>query len=117
MKKETESLSEMNEVMVTLLAKKNPSHKPVHASRGQKVCKGFGCRNSFAPKRKNQLFCSSKCRLNYFGVARNLGVMFLENSEFGPGLTAAINNLINNRDSIKKRKGSYSKVTPEGQLY
>jgi hypothetical protein len=80
--------------MTTLAAENNPSQKPVHASREARVCKGFDCRNKFVPSRKNQVFCSSKCRLSYFGTARKIGTILLEGRKRNPRLRVITDKLL-----------------------
>jgi hypothetical protein len=67
--------------------------KSVHTYK-RAICKGVACQVEFPKKRKDQVFCSSQCRLNYFNIARGLGTALLEKSRCNPGLKAIINSLI-----------------------
>jgi hypothetical protein len=115
MKKVTEGLPEGNQAMATLLIVKTPAQKTVHAPTGPKVCKGFDCRNEFTPNRKNQVFCSSKCRLSYFATAREIGIFFLERINCNPTLKVFIEKLLKTKDideipiEISKKRGLENK--------
>jgi hypothetical protein len=74
--------------------RKNLSQTTVHASRVPILCKGFDCRNKFIAKRRNQVFCSPKCRLSYFATARKIGIILLEMMDYNPRLRVAIHKLL-----------------------
>jgi len=98
MKKVTESLSEMNQAMAILFAEKNSSQKPVHPPREPKICKGLECMNEFIPKRRMQVFCSPKCRLNYFATARKIGIILLERINCNPTLRILVDKFLREND-------------------
>jgi hypothetical protein len=55
---------------------------------------GIGCKEEFLPERKDQLFCSSNCRLKFFTMARRLGVSLLRESRIDPGLKVIIDRFL-----------------------
>jgi hypothetical protein len=74
------------------------SQTRVHASKGPVLCKCFDCKNEFVPKRGNQVFCSSKCRLNYFATARKIGIILLERINCNPTLRILVDKFLRDND-------------------
>lgn len=53
----------------------------VHAFRAPILCRGISCTTEFLPTRKDQVFCSVRCRQRYFSIARVLGLQLLDESK------------------------------------
>ena len=73
---------------------KNQPQTSVHTSQGPILCKGSDCGTKFIPNRKKQVFCSAKCRLRYFSVARALGIELLEKSRLSQSWRALVDLLL-----------------------
>ncbi len=69
-----------------------------HASRDPILCKGINCGVEFLPKRKDQVFCSSDCRSEYFKVARGIGVILLTQSQHDTRMKVIVDGLL---DALK----------------
>jgi hypothetical protein len=69
----------------------------MHAFREPILCKGADCKTRFSPKRIDQRFCSARCRVEYFTLARTLGLALLRRSDSNPQLKMIVNDLLNER--------------------
>ena len=66
----------------------------MHAFREPISCRGLGCEVQFLPKRKDQVFCSSGCRSEYFDTARGIGLILLERSKVDSRLKVIVDGLL-----------------------
>jgi len=89
----------------------------MHALTGPFFCKSLACKAEFSPKRKNQVFCSRKCRLGYFSVARALGIKLLEKCKISQSLKTVADNLLKGTmDPTENLKSANQVKRPRGTL-
>ena len=72
---------------------KNPPQTCVHSFSPMIPCRGVDCQVEFLPTRKDQIFCSPGCRVNFFKVARSLGAILLIQSEKDMDLKSVVDRL------------------------
>lgn len=81
--------------------KETPSQTRMHAFREPISCRGLDCKTRFFPKRIDQRFCSARCRVEYFMLARTLGLALLRRSNSNPELKMIVTDLLNERHREK----------------
>ncbi len=75
-------------------ARKPSPQTRMHTSREPISCRGLSCKVHFAPKRKDQVFCSPGCRSEYFKIARGIGLILLEKSKCDASLKVVADGLL-----------------------
>ena len=74
--------------------RKTPSQTSMHAFKRPTPCRGIACKVEFLPIRKTQVFCSARCRVKYFAIARSFGVTLLEKSKCDSRLKVIVDDLL-----------------------
>ena len=82
------------EMEEAIKARETLSYTRMHTFRGAILCRGIHCEVEFLLRRKDQVFCSPACRLNYFTAARSIGLILLEKSKHDSSLKVIVDCLL-----------------------